>query len=225
MDSIGAPPVQGTGRPDMNDDCSDLAALEAGDRQAGGRLYDRHAAVIFALCRDEIGVRSREDAEDAVQETFLRAFRMRERLTDCTGFRSWLYAIARLVCKERRAARAKGRRDVGYGLDVSRDANRGDVREGANRMSPHVTHSMLERQSGEAPTSSLERQEALRRLGSAIDALPQDIRLALHLFYIEPDPVDAAKRALGISRAQFYRLVTQARQLIAAQLSREDMTP
>jgi predicted DNA-binding protein (UPF0251 family) len=55
--------------------------------------------------------------------------------------------------------------------------------------------------------------------------LPEDIRLALHLFYIEPDPVDAAKRALGISRAQFYRLVTQARQLLAAQLSREDLTP
>jgi RNA polymerase sigma-70 factor (ECF subfamily) len=207
----------------MNDDCSDLAALDAGDRQAGGRIYDRHAAVIFALCRDEIGARGREDAEDAVQETFLRAFRMRDRLTDCTGFRSWLYAIARLVCKERRAARAKGRRDVGYGLDVARGATRGHVQEGTNRMPPQVTHSMLERQSGAAPSAPLERQEALRRLGSAIDALPEDVRLALHLFYIEPDPVDAAKRALGISRAQFYRLVTQARQLIAAQLPREDM--
>jgi DNA-directed RNA polymerase specialized sigma24 family protein len=90
-------------------------------------------------------------------------------------------------------------------------------------MPPQVTHSMLERQSGAAPSAPLERQEALRRLGSAIDALPEDVRLALHLFYIEPDPVDAAKRALGISRAQFYRLVTQARQLIAAQLPREDM--
>ena len=92
-------------------------------------------------------------------------------------------------------------------------------------MPPHVTHSMLDRQSGAAPTTPLEKQEALQRLGRAIDTLPEDIRLALHLFYIEPDPVDAAKRALGISRAQFYRLVTQARQLLAAQLSREDLTP
>ena len=92
-------------------------------------------------------------------------------------------------------------------------------------MPPQITHSMLERQSGEAPTVPLERHEAMQRLGRAIDTLPEDIRLALHLFYIEPDPVDAAKRALGISRAQFYRLVTQARQLLAAQLSREDLTP
>ena len=49
------------------------------------------------------------------------------------------------------------------------------------------------------------------------------VRLALHLFYLEPDPVDAAKKALGISRAQFYRLVAEARQLIAAQLTREDL--
>jgi RNA polymerase sigma-70 factor (ECF subfamily) len=103
MESMGAP---------VNDDCSDLAALDAGDRDAGRRLYDRHASVIFALCRVESGSRSAEDAEDLVQETFLRAFRMRDRLTDCTGFRPWLYAIARLVCKERRTERARARRDV-----------------------------------------------------------------------------------------------------------------
>ncbi|MFM1868380.1 MAG: hypothetical protein RL591_1788 [Planctomycetota bacterium] len=209
----------------MHDDCSDLAALDAGDREAGKRLYDRHAALIFALCRTEIGARVQADAEDAVQETFLRAFRMRDRLTDCTGFRSWLYAIARLVCKERRSSRVRERRDIGYALDASRDTSQGVAREGAHRMPPHVTNSMLERQSGAAPTTPLEKQEALRQLGRAIDTLPEDIRLALHLFYIEPDPVDAAKRALGISRAQFYRLVTQARQLLAAQLSREDLTP
>ena len=67
------------------------------------------------------------------------------------------------------------------------------------------------------------RQATLARLGSAIDSLPRDVRLALHLFYLEPDPVDAAKRALGVSRAQFYRLVAEARQLIAAQLTREDL--
>ena len=225
MDPIGAPPGIRPGGQNMHDDCSDLAALDAGDRDAGKRLYDRHAAVIFSLCREEIGARGQADAEDAMQETFLRAFRMRDRLTDCTGFRSWLYAIARLVCKERRTARTRERRDVGYALGASRESSQGVAREGASRMPPHMTSAMLGRQSGDAPTEALERREALRKLGRAIDTLPEDIRLALHLFYIEPDPVDAAKRSLGISRAQFYRLVTQARQLIAAQLSREDMTP
>ncbi|MGA1225578.1 MAG: RNA polymerase sigma factor [Phycisphaerales bacterium] len=210
MDPIGAP---------VNDDCSDLAALDAGDRDAGGRLYDRHASVIFALCREETGSRSAEDAEDAVQETFLRAFRMRDRLTDCTGFRSWLYAIARLVCKERRTTRARARRDVAYGLDAAR----GNAKEGRKPMPTHTMQAMLEQRGGATPSAPLERRETLARLGSAIDTLPYEVRIALHLFYLEPDPVDAAKRALGISRAQFYRLVAEARQLIAAQLTREDL--
>lgn len=213
MDSMGAP---------VNDDCTDLAALAAGDRDAGRRLYDRHAPVIFALCRDETGGRSAEDASDAVQETFLRAFRMRDRLTDCTGFRSWLYAIARLVCKETRNSRAKDRRDIAYGLDHSKESSLARAKEGRKPMPPHTTQAAFERQSEERPEASLERHEELAQLSAAIDTLPRDVRLALHLFYLEPDPVDAARRALGVSRAQFYRLVAEARQLISAHLSRKE---
>ncbi|RLS62059.1 MAG: sigma-70 family RNA polymerase sigma factor [Planctomycetota bacterium] len=202
----------------LNDDCSDLAALDANDQDAGRRLYDRHAAVIFALCREETGLRARQDAEDAVQESFLRAFRMRDRLTDCTGFRPWLYAIARLVCKERRTSRGRERRDIAYGLDASREASRA----GTPRMPPQMAQEMIAKQSDAAPSAPLEHRENMTRLGCAIDALPEDVRLALHIFYIEQDPVTVAKRVLGISRAQFYRLVTQARELIAAQLKRED---
>lgn len=226
MVPIGAAPAFGAGRPDMNtDDCSDLEALDAGDPDAGRRLYERHAAVLLALCRVETGSRSREDAEDAVQETFLRAFRMRGRLTDCTGFRTWLYAIARLVCKERRKVRARDRRDLAYGLDASKSASKATAKEGIRRMptATHVTGSVAERQAGPAPSAALERSETLARLGRAIDALPEDVRLALHLFYLERDPVEAARRSLGVSRAQFYRLVTQARELIGAQLTREDL--
>ena len=209
----------------LNDDCSDLAALDAGDPDAGRRLYDRHAPLIFALCRAEGGPRAREDAEDAVQETFLRAFRMRDRLTDCTGFRSWLCAIARLVCKERRTARAKERRDVGYGLGASRATSAGVARGGAEHMADHTAHELLGQRSGDAPSAPLEERETLASLGRAIDALPEDLRLALHIFYIERDPVSVAKSALGVSRAQFYRLVAEARNLIAARLTREDFQP
>lgn len=209
----------------LNDDCSDLEALDAGDPDAGRRLYERHAPLLFALCREEVGFRAREDAEDAVQETFLRAFRMRDRLTDRTGFRPWLCAIARLVCKERRTTRAKERRDVGYGLGASRGTSAGVARGGADRMADHTAHELLARHGGASPSSPLEEREALARLGGAIDALPENLRVALHIFYIERDPVSVAKDALGISRAQFYRLVAEARNLIAAQLTREDMQP
>jgi RNA polymerase sigma factor (sigma-70 family) len=207
----------------VTDDCTDLAALDQGDRDAGRRLYERHAGVVFSLCREETGARCREDAEDAVQETFLRAFRMRDRVTDCRGFRSWLCAIARLVCKEKRVARAKSRRDAVYAVGLDRDAARGFAQRKERPVSEATGTAALRGMSEEAPVRPLERSETLARLGRAIDELPDDIRLALHIFYIEPDPVTAAKQSLGISRAQFYRLVTQARELIGAKLSREDL--
>ena len=39
-----------------------------------------------------------EEAEDALQEAFLRAWRARETLTDDAGLRAWLYKIATNVC-------------------------------------------------------------------------------------------------------------------------------
>ena len=39
-----------------------------------------------------------DEAEDAIQETFLRAWRARESLTDDAGRRAWLYKIATNVC-------------------------------------------------------------------------------------------------------------------------------
>ena len=207
----------------VNDDCSDLAALDAGDPDAGRRLYDRHATLILSLCREEVGVRAREDAEDALQETFLRAFRMRDRLTDCTGFRAWLCTIARLVCKERRKTRARERRDVGYGVGASRGTSADVAREGADRMADHTARGIVAQTGGESPSAPLEDREELASLGRAIDALPEDLRVALHIFYIERDPVSVAKSALGISRAQFYRLVAEARSVLAARLTRADL--
>ena len=75
------------------------------------------------------------------------------------------------------------------------------------------------RRAPESPSAVLERQEASALLSAAIDALPADERLALHLYYIERDPVNAAKRALGVSRPTFYRLVAKAREFLALRLA------
>ena len=63
-----------------------------------------------------------------------------------------------------------------------------------------------------------ERAEELLRLDAAIDALPDQERLAVHLYYLESDPVRAAKDALGLSRSGFYKLLARAREQLAAEL-------
>ena len=62
-------------------------------------LYERHARRVFRFCRHWL--RSREEAEDAVQTTFLNAFRGLDRGVVPAHEEAWLLSIARNVCLSR----------------------------------------------------------------------------------------------------------------------------
>ncbi len=63
-------------------------------------LYERHAAKILSYCQHQLG--SREEAEDAVQTTFMNAFRALGRGVVPEAESAWLYKIAENVCLSRR---------------------------------------------------------------------------------------------------------------------------
>ena len=65
---------------------------QAGDRDAFARLAERHEEAVFRLAWRIL--RHREDAEDAAQETFLRAWRSLGRFDSRREFRPWLLRIA-----------------------------------------------------------------------------------------------------------------------------------
>ena len=69
-----------------------VAAATAGDEAAFGRLVERHRRELHIHCYRMLG--SFEEAEDVVQETFLRAWRARDSFEGGPGFRAWLYRIA-----------------------------------------------------------------------------------------------------------------------------------
>lgn len=177
----------------VNDDCLDLARHRQGDSEAFGRLFVRHAPVVLAICRKELN--GRGDPDDALQETFIRAFQKLNELADCRGFRPWLYAISRFVRSE--LARSQRRRAAHEGAAVIQ----------AN------TASLIDDASAGATQS-----EELRRLDDALNTLADDERLAVHIYYLEPDPVTAAQSALGLGRAAFYKLLARARGSLALRM-------
>ena len=67
---------------------------------AARRLYELHGRRIFRFCLSRLG--SREDAEDATQNTFLNAFRALQRGVVPEYESTWLLKIAENACKERR---------------------------------------------------------------------------------------------------------------------------
>jgi len=199
----------------MTDDARDLGLVRAarhGDgmspdgHEAFARIYDRHGAVVRALCRQNAPTDA--DADDALQETFLRAYRMLERLTDPDGLRSWLYAIARLVCSERRrSARRRGVHERSAAEEIRTMTT--TTTSAGTSASP----------AAESPGACAVKQERLELLSKAMDQLPDNERLALHLYYLEADPVVAASVALGVSRSGFYKLLTRARERLSVLMS------
>jgi RNA polymerase sigma factor (sigma-70 family) len=63
-------------------------------------LYERHAAKIHSYCLHQLG--SREEAEDAVQTTFMNAFRALGKGVVPEAEAAWLFKIAENVCLSRR---------------------------------------------------------------------------------------------------------------------------
>lgn len=183
----------------MSQDADDLRAARQGGpegQRAMARLYDRHAPVVHAVCRQHLGSAGGGGpgaCDDALQETFIRAYRMLDRLDSPDRLRPWLYGIARLVCSEMRRAAGRRRRHEGEAA---------------------MNHAPVSREA-EAPHETVSRSESLERLTEAIDRLPEQERLAVHLFYLDPDPVRAAKEALGLSRSGFYKLLARARERLA----------
>ncbi len=79
-------------------------AGRAGDSVANAThdLYRQYGKQIYAYCLHQL--RSREEAEDAVQTTFLNAFRGLQRGTTTRFEQAWLYKIAQNVCIARRSS-------------------------------------------------------------------------------------------------------------------------
>jgi RNA polymerase sigma factor (sigma-70 family) len=79
-------------------DASLVSAAQAGDLHAFARLYDRHHERLVRFCRSRLG--NADDAADAAQETFLRAWRSLDTFGRRGSVYPWLHAIARNVCTD-----------------------------------------------------------------------------------------------------------------------------
>jgi len=114
-----------TGGPTRQDaDAGDVRRAAAGDEAAFEALVLRHQRALYNLSFRLLG--DRPEAEDAVQEAFLRAWRALPRFRGDASFRTWLTGIAINVCRNRlcsadarrrRATASLVRRDPETGLE------------------------------------------------------------------------------------------------------------
>lgn len=82
----------------------------AGEAAAVREAYERHGRLVFSLCL--AALRSREDAEDAAQQVFTRAWRSRGTYDPARPLGGWLTGITRRVIVDMFAGRAREARKM-----------------------------------------------------------------------------------------------------------------
>lgn len=130
-----------------DDGPSDSVLIErwrAGDERAATALVERHAP---ALARFAASFGEREEVEELVQDTFVRAFASLEGFRGESSLRTWLFTILRRLLVDRRRARKRrgGRVEIREGdaateydpLDgMLADETEQRMREAITRLSP-----------------------------------------------------------------------------------------
>ena len=94
-----------------------VPAAGRGDEDAFQRLVGRHRGELHAHCYRMLG--SLHDADDALQDTLLRAWRALPNFRGGSSFRTWLYRIATNVCLDAIARRTKRVLPIDYGPVMS----------------------------------------------------------------------------------------------------------
>jgi RNA polymerase sigma-70 factor (ECF subfamily) len=95
------------GRGDDDTDRELIARWRAGDDRAATQLVERHAQ---ALARFAVSSGERNEVDELVQDTFVRAFNSLDGFRGDSSFRTWLFTIQRRLLVDRKRAE-KRRRD------------------------------------------------------------------------------------------------------------------
>jgi RNA polymerase sigma-70 factor, ECF subfamily len=74
------------------DDAAAVARARGGDSEAFRLLVERHSRSVYKVAYRVTG--NADDAEDVVQETFLKAYRQLDRFEERASFGTWLHRIA-----------------------------------------------------------------------------------------------------------------------------------
>jgi RNA polymerase sigma-70 factor (ECF subfamily) len=160
-----------------------VAAAKNGNRKAFEILVERHEQRIFFVARRI--TRTREDAEDVVQQSFQKAFTHLRKFEGRSAFSTWLTRIA-VTEALMLLRRSRGLREV-----FIDDLNGNEK----------TTTPLEVPDSSPDPEASYSQREWVEMLSSAINKLPQGIRRAIQLRGLDERSSEETAQIMGISVA------------------------
>jgi RNA polymerase sigma-70 factor (ECF subfamily) len=175
-----------------------LAAVEGAVRAGATTqdLYSQYGKQIYAFCLHKL--RSREEAEDAVQTTFMNAFRSLQRGATTQFEQAWLFKIAQNVCFARQTSSSRRLR-----LEAPNDFE--------------VLQEIVPAQDGEQPLELFGLEEALEQM-------PENQRRAILLREWQGLSYREIGEELELSQAAVEMLIFRARRALAGALEQPEET-
>jgi RNA polymerase sigma-70 factor (ECF subfamily) len=157
-----------------------LEAARAGDEDAYGQLLASYRGELHAHCYRMLG--SVHDAEDALQEASLRAWRGLGRFEERSSLRSWLYTIATNTCLNQIARRPKRVLPIDYGPPTDPHDGLGLPLAETVWVEPYPDETMGVEDGLASPDARFERRESLElAFVAALQLLPATQRAVLIL--------------------------------------------
>lgn len=167
------------------------------DAEALGEIYRRFVRRVFGLCRYMLG--SRENAEDATSEIFLKLQRSIASYDGSIPFPGWLLRLASNQCIDVLRRRARGRK-------VMAESEAGTEVIDAASSKP-------------SPLGALIGKEERAKVRGAVERLPENYRVPLVLRYYSELTYDEIAHELGLEKNHVGALIFRAKQMLRRRLA------
>ena len=182
-----------------------LEDLKAGSREAFAQLVDQTSGHIYRTALQILG--DDQDAEDVLQETYIKAFRSLPEFEGRSSLTTWLYRIAvnealMLVRKRKPQAQSVSIDESGSSFDGDAEAEEMQI----------VDFCCL-------PEGELLSAESRRFLDRAVRNLPENLRVVFVMRDIEGLSISDTAEALGLSENNVKTRLLRARLRLRQELS------
>ncbi|MDI6828003.1 MAG: RNA polymerase sigma factor [Armatimonadota bacterium] len=172
-----------------------------GSTTAFENLYRRYNARIYNFAKQIVG--HEEDAEDATQETFVRAWNALQQLKKSESFNVWIHRIALNVCRDFLKRRGKDSSKI-----IETNSN------------DEAGFSIMQIAGKEPdPSSEFVTEEKKRAVAKAIETLSPEHRLVIIMHHWEGMDIDSIAKVLGTRRGTVMSRLARAREALRRKLA------